>query len=192
MKRLEKKEADETDHNDVIEVVFYDGDVIYALKPGKMAYSWPDADAFYRFPDKNWNDELIILSDNKASETPGIKVEYIDVEKEDDFNPDSIYRVTEVSPEFPGGSQALQDYLKENVNYPAQCREAKIQGRVLINFLVEKDGSIKNASVLKSAHPLLDAEALRVISDMPNWKPGMEHGTPVRVLYTVPVNFRLN
>ena len=192
MKRLEKKESDETDHNDVIEVVFYDGDVIYALKPGKMAYSWPDADAFYRFPDKNWNDELIILSDTKASETLGIKVEYIDVEKEDDFNPDSIYRVTEVSPQFPGGSQALYDYLKENVNYPAQCREAKIQGRVLINFLVEKDGSIKNASVLKSAHPLLDAEALRVISEMPNWKPGMEHGTPVRVLYTVPVNFRLN
>ena len=190
MKRLEKKESDETDHNDVIEVVFYDGDVIYALKPGKMAYSWPHA--FYRFPDKNWNDELIILSDTKASETLGIKVEYIDVEKEDDFNPDSIYRVTEVSPQFPGGSQALQDYLKENVNYPAQCREAKIQGRVLINFLVEKDGSIKNASVLKSAHPLLDAEALRVISEMPNWKPGMEHGTPVRVLYTVPVNFRLN
>lgn len=190
MKRLEKKEADETDHNDVIEVVFYDGDVIYALKPGKMAYSWPDS--FYRFPDKNWNDEFVILSDTKASETPGIKVEYIDVEKEDDFNPDSIYYVAEVSPEFPGGSQALQDYLKTNVNYPAQCREAKIQGRVLINFLVEKDGSIKNASVLKSAHPLLDAEALRVISDMPNWKPGMEHGTPVRVLYTVPVNFRLN
>ena len=191
-KRLEKKETDETYEVEDIEAVFYDGDVIYALKPGKMAYSWPDADAFYRFPDKNWNDELIILSDNKASETPGIKVEYIDVEKEDDFNPDSIYRVTEVSPEFPGGSQALQDYLKTNVNYPAQCREAKIQGRVLINFLVEKDGSIKNASVLKSAHPLLDAEALRVISDMPNWKPGMEHGTPVRVLYTVPVNFRLN
>ncbi len=191
-KRLEKTEADETNDDEDIWVVFYDGDVIYALKPGKMAYSWPDADAFYRFPDKNWNDELIILSDTKASEPPGIKVEYIDVEKEDDFNPDSIYRVTEVSPEFPGGSQALQDYLKTNVNYPAQCREAKIQGRVLINFVVQKDGSIKNVSVLKSVHPLLDEEARRVISTMPKWKPGMEHGTPVSVQYTVPVNFRLN
>ena len=189
-KRLEKKEADETEDVEVIWSVFYDGDVIYALKPGKMAYSWPDV--FYRLPDKNWNDELDLLSNTKTSGISGIKVEYIDVEKEDDFNPDSIYRVTEVGPEFPGGSQALQDYLKENVNYPAQCREAKIQGRVLINFLVEKDGSIKNASVLKSVHPLLDAEALRVISAMPNWKPGMEHGIPVRVQFTVPVNFRLN
>ena len=189
-KRLEKKEVDETEDVEDIWVVFYDGDVIYALKPGKIAYSWPDV--FYRLPDKNWNDELDLLSDTKTSGIPGIKVEYIDVDKEEKINPDSIYYVAEVGPEFPGGSQALQDYLKENVNYPAQCREAKIQGRVLINFLVEKDGSIKNASVLKSAHPLLDAEALRVISEMPNWKPGMEHGIPVRVLYTVPVNFRLN
>ena len=207
-KRSEKKSetASDTDDGEVIEVVMYDGDVIYALKPGKMAYSWPDV--FYRLPDKSWNDQYNILSNVKISDNPDIKVEYIDVDKErvnaiwsSDFvevpddpsiSPDSIYYITEVSPEFPGGSQALQDYLKENVNYPAQCREAKIQGRVLINFLVEKDGSIKNASVLKSAHPLLDAEALRVISEMPNWKPGMEHGTPVRVLYTVPVNFRLN
>ena len=189
-KRLEKTEADETNDDEDIWVVFYDGDVIYALKPGKMAYSWPDV--FYRLPDKNWNDQMAILSDAKASGTPDIKVEYIDVDKKEEINPDSIYYVTEVGPDFPGGSQALQDYLRANVNYPAQCREAKIQGRVLINFLVEKDGSIKNVSVLKSVHPLLDEEARRVISTMPKWKPGMEHGTPVRVQYTVPVNFRLN
>lgn len=189
-KRLEKKEADETEDVEVIWSVFYDGDVIYALKPGKIAYSWPDV--FSRLPDKNWNDELDLLSDTKTSEIPGIKVEYIDVDKGEKINPDSIYYVTEIGPEFPGGPQALLDYLKANVNYPAQCREAKIQGRVLINFVVQKDGSIKNVSVLKSVHPLLDAEAMRVISAMPNWKPGMEHGTPVSVQYTVPVNFRLN
>ena len=114
------------------------------------------------------------------------------VDKKEEIHPDSIYYVTEIGPEFPGGPQALLDYLKANVNYPAQCREAKIQGRVLINFVVQKDGSIKNVSVLKSVHPLLDEEARRVISTMPKWKPGMEHGTPVRVQYTVPVNFRLN
>ena len=135
---------------------------------------------------------MAILSDAKASGTPDIKVEYIDVDKKEEINPDSIYYVTEIGPEFPGGPQALLDYLKANVNYPAQCREAKIQGRVLINFVVQKDGSIKNVSVLKSVHPLLDEEARRVISTMPKWKPGMEHGTPVRVQYTVPVNFRLN
>ena len=155
-----------------------------------MAYSWPDV--FYRLPDKNWNDQMAILSDAKASGTSDIKVEYIDVDKKEEINPDSIYYVTEIGPEFPGGPQALLDYLKANVNYPAQCREAKIQGRVLINFVVQKDGSIKNVSVLKSVHPLLDEEARRVISTMPKWKPGMEHGTPVRVQYTVPVNFRLN
>lgn len=189
-KRSEKVEIGETDDVEIIESIFYDGDVIYALKPGKMAYSWPDM--FYRLSDKNWNDQMAILSDAKASDNPDIRVESFDVDKEEKINPDSIYYVTEISPEFPGGRQAFLDYLKANVNYPAQCREAEIQGRVLITFVVQKDGSIKNSSVLKSVHPLLDAEALRVISAMPNWKPGMEHGTPVSVQYTVPVNFRLN
>lgn len=189
-KRSEKVETGETDDVEIIESIFYDGDVIYALKPGKMAYSWPGM--FYRLPDKNWNDQMNNLSDAKASDNPDIRVESFDVDKEEKINPDSIYYVTEISPEFPGGRQAFLDYLKANVNYPAQCREAEIQGRVLITFVVQKDGSIKNASVLKSVHPLLDAEALRVISAMPNWKPGMEHGTPVSVQYTVPVNFRLN
>ncbi len=189
-KRREKVETGETDDVEIIESIFYDGDVIYALKPGKMAYSWPGM--FYRLPDKNWNDQMAILSDAQASDNPDIRVESFDVDKEEKINPDSIYYVTEISPEFPGGRQAFLDYLKANVNYPAQCREAEIQGRVLITFVVQKDGSIKNASVLKSVHPLLDAEALRVISAMPNWKPGMEHGTPVSVQYAAPVNFRLN
>ena len=189
-KRIEKKEADKTEDVEDIWVVFYDGDVIYSLKPGKMAYTWPEM--FYRLPDKNWNDQYNILSDVKASENPDIRVEYIDVVQENVFDSDSIYYITEVSPEFPGGSQAIIDYLRANVNYPPECREAEIQGRVLITFVVEKDGSIKNAKVLKSVHPLLDAEALRVISAMPKWNPGMEHGTPVRTQHTVPVNFRLN
>ena len=178
-KRSEKKSetASDTDDVEVIEVVMYDGDVIYALKPGKMAYSWPDV--FYRLPDKSWNDQYNILSDVKISDDPSI-------------SPDSIYYITEVSPEFTGGRQAFLDYLRANVNYPPECREAKIQGRVLITFVVDKDGSIKNARVLKSVHPLLDAEALRVISAMPKWKPGLQHGTPVCVQYSVPVNFRLN
>ena len=207
-KRSEKKSetASDTEDVEIIESIFYDGDVIYSLKPGKMAYSWPDV--FYRLPDKSWNDQYNILSDVKISDNPDIKVEYIDVDKErvnaiwsSDFvevpddpsiNPDSIYYITEVSPEFTGGRQAFLDYLKANVNYPPECREAKIQGRVLITFVVDKDGSIKNARVLKSVHPLLDAEALRIISAMPKWKPGLQHGTPVSVQYSVPVNFRLN
>ena len=207
-KRSEKKSetASGTDDVEIIESISYDGDVIYALKPGKMAYSWPDV--FYRLPDKSWNDQYNILSDIKTSENPDIKVEYIDVDKErentiwsSDFievpddpsiSPDAIFYITEVSPEFPGGRQAFLDYLKENVNYPEECREAKIYGRVLVTFVVEKDGSIKNASVIKSVHPLLDAEARRVVSAMPKWNPGLQNGTPVNVQYTVPVNFHLN
>ena len=191
-KRSEKKSetTSDTDDVEVIEVVMYDGDVIYALKPGKMAYSWPDV--FYRLPDKSWNDQYNILSDIKTSENPDIRIEYIDEDHEMKNNPDFVYYITEVSPEFPGGWQAFMDYLKANVNYPEECRKAKIYGRVLVTFVVEKDGSIKNASVIKSVHPLLDAEARRVVSAMPKWNPGLQNGTPVNVQYTVPVNFRLN
>ena len=92
----------------------------------------------------------------------------------------------------PNDTTPLCYYLRANVNYPPECREDKIQGCVLISFVVDTDGSIKNARVLKSVHPLLDAEALRVISAMPKWKPGLQHGTPVCVQYSVPVNFRHN
>lgn len=95
------------------------------------------------------------------------------------------------SPEFPGGTMALLQYLASNINYPQECREQKIQGRVLVTFIVNKEGSLESLEVVKSVHPALDAEALRVISAMPAWKPGTQWGKPVRVKYTLPVNFRL-
>jgi protein TonB len=100
--------------------------------------------------------------------------------------------VVEDAPEFPGGTQALLDYLRKNIKYPPICRENGIQGRVLVSFVVNKDGAIVEPQVVKSVNKQLDQEALRVISTMPNWKPGKQRGKPVRVKYTVPVNFRLN
>jgi protein TonB len=100
--------------------------------------------------------------------------------------------VVEDQPEFPGGTAALLEYLRKNIKYPAICRENNIQGRVLVTFIVNKDGAIVEPEVVKSVNPSLDKEALRVISQMPNWKPGSQRGKPVRVKYTVPVNFRLN
>ena len=100
--------------------------------------------------------------------------------------------VVEDAPEFPGGTQALLDYLRKNIKYPAICRENNIQGRVLVSFVVNKDGAIVDPEVVRGVNPSLDKEALRVISGMPNWKPGSQRGKPVRVKYTVPVNFRLN
>ena len=95
-------------------------------------------------------------------------------------------------PEFPGGSMAMMQYLSGNIKYPEEARDNNIQGRVIIQFIVEKDGSISNAKVVKSVHELLDSEALRCVSAMPAWTPGSHQGKPVRVRYTIPVNFTLN
>lgn len=125
-------------------------------------------------------------------------VEWVDlddydvVEVEPEPEEEEIFMVVEDQPEFPGGTAALLEYLRKNIKYPAICRENNIQGRVLVTFIVNKDGAIVEPEVVKSVNPSLDKEALRVISTMPNWKPGSQRGKPVRVKYTVPVNFRLN
>lgn len=118
--------------------------------------------------------------------------EYEVVEVEPEPEEEEIFMVVEDQPEFPGGTAALLEYLRKNIKYPAICRENNIQGRVLVTFIVNKDGAIVEPEVVKSVNPSLDKEALRVISQMPNWKPGSQRGKPVRVKYTVPVNFRLN
>ena len=113
-------------------------------------------------------------------------------EDNSDSNQDNeLFMVVEDMPEFPGGTEGLLEYLRSNLNYPAGCRENNIQGRVLISFVVEKDGSISNTEVVQPVDEELDAEALRVVSKMPNWKPGTQRGEAVRVKYTVPINFRL-
>ena len=99
--------------------------------------------------------------------------------------------VVEQMPYFPGGTKALLAYLEENVKYPDDCEEVCVQGRVVITFVVEKDGSISDAKVVKSVYPSLDEEALRVVSGMPKWCPGKLNGQSVRIKYTIPVNFRL-
>ena len=103
-----------------------------------------------------------------------------------------IFMVVETMPEFPGGQQALFKYLGENVKYPVIAQENGIQGRVICQFVVNKDGSIVDVvAVRSSGEASLDKEAIRVIKSMPKWKPGKQRGKPVRVKYTVPVNFRL-
>ena len=99
--------------------------------------------------------------------------------------------VVEQMPYFPGGTNALFEYLEENIKYPEDCEEVCIQGRVVITFVVEKDGSISDAKVVKSVYPSLDEEALRVVSGMPKWCPGKQNGRSVRTKYTIPVTFRL-
>lgn len=103
-----------------------------------------------------------------------------------------IFMVVETMPEFPGGQQALFKYLSKNVKYPVIAQENGIQGRVICQFVVNKDGAIVDVEVVRSGgDPSLDKEAVRVIKSMPKWNPGKQRGKAVRVKYTVPVNFRL-
>ncbi|MBO5314623.1 MAG: energy transducer TonB [Prevotella sp.] len=102
-----------------------------------------------------------------------------------------VFDVVEQQPQFPGGMAALNSWLRDNMEYPVVAAEAGIQGRVVVQFVVEKDGSVSGAHVVRSVDPALDREALRVVSKMPNWIPGKQNGSAVRVKYTVPVTFRL-
>ena len=103
-----------------------------------------------------------------------------------------VYEVCEQMPSYVGGQQALMRYLIENVRYPKGAVEAKQQGRVVVQFVVEKDGAVSGVKLLKSATPLLDAEAIRVVKAMPKWNPGKKDGKLVRVRYALPVSFRLS
>ncbi|MBQ8127849.1 MAG: M56 family metallopeptidase [Prevotella sp.] len=102
-----------------------------------------------------------------------------------------VFDVVEQMPEFPGGMEALMQFLSKNMKYPDEATKAGQEGRVIVSFVVEADGRVTNAKVVKSVAPLLDAEALRVIGLMPRWEPGRQNGEAVRVKYTIPVAFRL-
>ena len=102
-----------------------------------------------------------------------------------------VFDVVEQMPSFPGGPNALMQYLSSNIKYPVVAEENGVQGRVVCTFVVERDGSITDVRVIKSVDPSLDKEAVRVVKGMPKWIPGKQNGSAVRVKYTVPVTFRL-
>ena len=103
-----------------------------------------------------------------------------------------IFTIVEQMPEYPGGNEQLINYLATNINYPQQAKDKGIQGRVFINFIVKKDGSIDSVKVIKGIGEDCDKEAVRVISNMPNWKPGMQSGKAVNVSYNIPIKFTLD
>ena len=124
--------------------------------------------------------------------TPKVEVKYVPVQVvEEEPEEQTIFEVVENMPDFPGGQAAFMQYLAKNIKYPTIAQENGTQGRVIVQFVVNKDGSIVDAKVVRSVDPYLDKEALRVINTMPKWKPGMQRGKPVRVKFTVPVMFRL-
>lgn len=123
--------------------------------------------------------------DNTRNETQPLDIE------PPTANPNKTYDIVEQMPEFPGGQGALSLYLAKSVRYPKEAEKNNIQGRVIVSFDVEKDGSIADAHVVKSIHPALDEEAIRVVNSMPKWIPGKQNEDLVTVKYTVPITFKL-
>ncbi|MBR1631374.1 MAG: energy transducer TonB [Paludibacteraceae bacterium] len=136
--------------------------------------------------------QMVDQEDNSGVDVGKVIEKPIETKKEEDDDDQVIFVVVETMPEYPGGQAALMKYLSENVRYPAICQEQGIQGRVVCQFTVNKDGSIVDVDVARSSGDAnLDKEAKRVISTMPKWKPGKQRGKAVRVKYTVPVTFRI-
>ena len=154
---------------------------------------------------KSISDELILVDDDSQEENNMISSEdlgaavvapapkVVEVAKVPDevIEDNEIFKIVEKMPEFPGGMAACLKFLANNIKYPTISQEHGVQGKVVIQFVVNKDGSIVDPTVVRSVDPYLAKEALRVISMMPKWTPGMQRGKPVRVKYTVPVTFRL-
>ena len=105
---------------------------------------------------------------------------------------DSVYEVAEVMPEFPGGTQALFKFISENLEYPQHAIDGQIEGRVVVQFVVDKTGKVGNIQVVRSIDKLLDQAAIDVVRARPAWKPGMQNGQPVNVRYTLPDSFKLS
>ena len=102
-----------------------------------------------------------------------------------------VYDLVDEMPSFPGGLEELYKWIDNNVQYPAVARENGIEGRVILKFIVEKDGSLSDSTVIHSVHPMVDREALRLVGQMPKWNPGKRAGIPVRVRYCLPIKFKI-
>jgi periplasmic protein TonB len=135
-------------------------------------------------------DELII--DTEVTDDMVIDVApVIQTDEEEEEEETQVFFIVEDMPEFPGGELALRQYIANAIKYPVIAQENGIQGRVYVTFVVNTDGSVSDARIARGVDPSLDKEALRVVNQLPKWKPGMQRGKPVRVSYTVPINFVL-
>ena len=144
------------------------------------------------------NNDLTYENSNEAIEQTSESPDFVDDgdESQSDYSSNessssenSINNGVEVMPEFPGGPQALMDYLNANVIFPKIAEENGIQGKVVVSFVIDIDGSVTDVQVVQSVHPALDKEAMRVIKNMPKWIPGKHDGKAVQVKYSVPINF---
>ncbi len=134
-------------------------------------------------------DDIEIEDEIEIEDTESDEDEIIEIEEEDD---EEFFMVVENMPEFPGGDLGLMKYIQKNVKYPAIAKEYNITGKVYVSFIVDKKGSVTNVKVVRGVDKNLDAEAVRVVKSLPKYKPGKQRGKPVRVMFTIPINFTLN
>ena len=141
--------------------------------------------------DKTDLDEELDIDDSEADDKTVIEVAPIIQQEEEKGEESQVFFIVEDMPEFPGGELALRKFIANAIKYPVIAQENGIQGKVYVNFVVDKDGSITAAKIARGVDPSLDKEALRVVNSLPKWKPGMQRGKPVKVSYTVPISFVL-
>ena len=134
-------------------------------------------------------DEVEIEEELEIEDTESDEDEIIEIEEEDD---DEFFMVVENMPEFPGGDLGLMKYIQKNVKYPPIAKEYNITGKVYVQFIVDKSGTVTNVKVVRGVDKNLDAEAVRVVKSLPKYKPGKQRGKPVRVMFTIPITFTLN
>jgi protein TonB len=178
----------------IADVVFEEEIVPITEQDQKMAPPPPEAPKVEEVLQIVENDAKVEESSIQASEETGqaVEVKYVQtVVEEEEPEEQEIFQVVEEMPEFPGGMAECMKFLGKNIKYPTISQENGVSGKVIVQFVVNKDGSVVDPVVVRSVDPYLDKEALRVISTMPKWKPGKQRGKPVRVRYTVPVTFRL-
>ncbi len=163
-----------------------------------VAFEWTDRDKQVTtetgITDVVFEEEIIPITEQEQKQATGqaVEVKYVPVEvEEEEPEEQQIFQVVEEMPEFPGGMAECLKFLGKNIKYPTISQENGVQGKVIVQFVVNKDGSIVDPVVVRSVDPYLDKEALRVIKTMPKWKPGKQRGKAVRVKYTVPVTFKL-
>ena len=133
-------------------------------------------------------DEVEIEKELEIEETETDEDEIIEIEEDDE----EFFMVVENMPEFPGGDLGLMKFIQKNVRYPAIAKEYNITGKVYVSFIVDKQGNVTNVKIVRGVDKNLDAEALRVVSSLPKYKPGKQRGKAVRVMFTIPINFTLN
>ena len=135
-------------------------------------------------------DDELAIDDVEADQDTEVAI--VEMTEEEEVEEEEVFYIVENMPEFPGGDVALRTYIAQNVKYPEIAKENGLSGKVFVQFVINQKGEVQDVKIARGVDPALDKEAFRVVQNLPKWKPGSQRGKPVKVSYTVPINFQLN